>query len=104
MRLSFFQGDAVGYCMGKANNFVFVTAGKNDGPSTQGSKSTYCIAPTSQCTTVPPDLSGFSSFGQNLVESRWYPACITSQVFLFIGGGTDGTQPSNTVERAICCR
>jgi len=98
------QNAASGYCFGKANNFVFVTAGKGGAPGTFGSSSPYCNTVSgTKCINVPPDLQGFNNFGVNLNQARWYPACVSSQVFIFVGGGTSGTAPLNSIERSFCC-
>jgi hypothetical protein len=98
-----FQNAASGYCFGKANNFVFVTAGRASSPSTTGNSANYCTGTGGPCNVVPPDLQNFNSFGVNLNQARWYPSCVSSQVFIFVGGGTNGTAPLNSVERSYCC-
>jgi len=98
-----FQNSASGYCFNKADDFVFLTAGRASAPSTAGYSAAFCTAVGGPCNVVPPDLLAFNSFGVNLLQARWYPSCVSSQVFIFIGGGTNGTGPLDSVERSFCC-
>jgi hypothetical protein len=99
-----FQSAATGYCYGKANNFLFTVGGTAGAPSRGGSSGDYCTAAGGPCGTVPPDLRNPNAFGVNLVEARWFAPCVSSQVFIFVGGGADSpTGPSKTLERSFCC-